>query len=53
MLITGAKNAKCYFLAFFSIFSTSNDKNTPTSNMLNPKKIGIKLQWNLILLHYL
>ena len=35
-------------MLFFSIFSTLNDKNTPTSNMLNLKKFSIELQWNLI-----
>ena len=35
-------------MLFFSIFSTSNDKNTATSNMLNLKIFSIELQWSLI-----
>ena len=35
-------------MLFFSIFSTSNDKNIPTSNMLNLKKFNTKLQWAVI-----
>ena len=42
ILIKGAKNAKCFF--FYSIFSASNDKNTSTSNMLNPKIFSNELQ---------
>ena len=34
-------------MLFFSIFSNSNDKNTPTSNMLNLKIFSIELKWNL------
>ena len=41
IFIKGAKNAKCYF--FKSFFSTLNDKNTPTSNILNLKKFSIEL----------
>ena len=43
--IKGAKNAKYYF---FSIFSTSNDKNMLPSNILNPKRFSTKLQWACI-----
>ena len=39
ILIKGAKNAKCYF--FKNFFSTLNDKNTPTSNMLNLKNLAL------------
>ena len=39
ILIKGAKNAKYYF--FKNFFSTLNDKNTPTSNMLNLKNLAL------------
>ena len=35
-------------LFFYSIFSASNDKNTSTSNMLNPKIFSIELQRSVI-----
>ena len=34
-------------MLFFSIFITSNDKNSPTSNILNLKNFSIELQQNL------
>ena len=46
IFIKGAKNAKCYF--FFSIFNTSNHKNTPTIKMLNAKYFSIQQQQSLI-----
>ena len=35
-------------MLFFSIFSTSNDKNPFPSNMLNLKKFSTKIQWAVI-----